>query len=228
MTLEDRAAASAAGPGEAGAGRDRLVRSIDNGRRVSEVLREIAETWPEERVTLGDLIDLFGDRGHGLLMLTLTLPNLVPIYLPGLSAVTGLPMAFVALQMALGVRHPWMPRFLRRRSVAVTDLRRIVERAEPWLRPVERVLRPRLHALTDGVAKRLIGALCVVLALLLSLPIPLTNIPLAAPVAVFSLGVAERDGVAVSIATVGSVAALAFVFTASWALLAGVLAFLGL
>jgi hypothetical protein len=47
-------------------------------------------------------------------------------------------------------------------------------------------------------------------------------------VAVFSLGVAEHDGVAVSVAAVGSVAALAFVFTASWALLAGVLAFLGL
>lgn len=191
---------------------------IDDGRRVTEVLREIANTWPDERITLGDFVDLFGDRGHGLLMLTLALPNLVPIYLPGLSAVTGLPIASIAVQMALGTRHPWLPGFLLRRSIPIADLRRVVERAEPWLLPVERVLSSRLKPLAHGLPKRLMAAMCVVLALMLSLPIPFTNIPLAAPIVIFSLGVAERDGLAVAVAAVGSIAALGFVGTASWAL----------
>jgi hypothetical protein len=201
---------------------------IENGRDVSDVLREIVNTWPDERISLGDFVDLFGDRGHGLLMLTLTLPNLVPIYLPGLSAVTGLPLAFLALQLALGMKHPWFPIFLRRRSVAVADLRRVVERAEPWLRPVERVLHSRAHTLAHGVAMRLMAAVCVVLALLLSTPIPFTNMVFAAPLAVFSLGIVQRDGIAVAIAAAASVAAVGFVWTASWTLVAGALSFLGL
>jgi hypothetical protein len=204
------------------------VSQIDDGRRVTEVLREIANTWPDERITLGDFVDLFGDRGHGLLMLTLALPNLVPVYLPGLSAVTGLPLAAIAVQMALGTRHPWLPGFVLRRSVATADLRKVVERAEPWLRPVERVLQPRLSPLAHGLPKRLMGVVCVALALLLSLPIPLTNIPLAAPIVIFSLGVVERDGAAVAVAAIASVAAVAFVGTAAWALVGTALAFLGL
>ena len=74
--------------------------------------------------------------------------------------------------MALGTRHPWLPGFLLRRSIPIADLRRVVERAEPWLLPVERVLSSRLKPLAHGLPKRLMAAMCVVLALMLSLPIP--------------------------------------------------------
>lgn len=228
MPLERRAAASAPHPMEAGVpNADEVGRSIEDGRQVSEVLREIANTWPDERISLGDFVDLFGDRGHGLVMLTLALINLVPIYLPGLSAVTGVPLAAVALQMALGLRHPWLPGFLRRRSMAIADLRRIVDRAVPWLRPVERVLQPRVEMLARGVAMRLMAAVCVVLALLLSLPIPFTNMVFAAPIVVFALGAVQRDGIAVAVSAVASIAAIAFVSTASWGLITGALAWLG-
>lgn len=204
------------------------MQQIDDGRNVSEVLREIANTWPEERITVGDFVDAFGDRGHALLMLTLALLNLVPVYVPGLSAVTGLPLAAIAFQMALGTRHPWLPGFLLRRSMAVVDLRHMIDRAEPWLRPVERVLRPRLEVLAHGIPKRLMAAVCVVLALLLSTPIPFTNMVFAAPIAVFSLGAVQRDGIAVAVAAAASIAAVAFVFTASWTLIVNALSFLGL
>lgn len=227
MSLE-RPAAEAAKYGQAGSeAANRAAQSLGNGRRASDVLREIANTWPDERISLGDFIDMFGDRAHGLLMLTLALPNLVPIYLPGLSAITGLPIATVALQMVLGRKHPWLPGFLRRRSIAVADLRRVVERAEPWLKPVERVLRPRAPVLAQGALVRVMAAVCLLLALLLSLPIPFTNMPLAAPIAIFALGVIEHDGAAVGVAAAASAAALAFVGTAGWALSASALAVIG-
>lgn len=229
MTIHNPASRPVADPGTARlATAGDVADSIANGRRVSEILREIAETWPEERITLGDFIALFGDRGHGLLMLTLALPNLVPIYLPGLSAITGLPLAAIALQMALGVRRPWLPPLLRRRSVAAADLRRIVERAEPWLRPVERVLRPRLFTLTRGVSARLMAAFSVALALLLSLPIPFSNMVFATPLAAFSLGVVQRDGAAVAVAAVTSLAAVGFVVALWGTVLLGALGWLGL
>jgi hypothetical protein len=201
---------------------------LDGHRSVSSLLAEMAETWPGEHISLGDIIDTLGDRGYGLLMLTLTLPNLVPIYLPGLSAVTGLPLAAVALQMALGRPRPWLPDFLLRRSVAKTDFQRLVLRALPWLARIERVLKSRLDGFAHGPVERLIGAVCVVLALLLSLPVPLTNIPLAVPVILFSLGVLERDGAATLIGAAAAIAATVFVFTIGWAAMKGFLLLLGL
>src|SRR3546814_12176131 len=62
---------------------------LDGHRSVSAILSEMAESWPSDRITLGDFIEVLGNRGHGLVMLTLTLPNVVPVYIPGLSAVTG-------------------------------------------------------------------------------------------------------------------------------------------
>jgi hypothetical protein len=199
---------------------------LDGHRSVSAILAEMAESWPSDRITLGDFIEVLGNRGHGLVMLTLTLPNVVPVYIPGLSAVTGLPLAAVALQMALGRPRPWLPRFLLRRSIARSDFQRVVKRVLPWLARVERVLRPRLQQFAHGPAERLIGVACMLLALLLSLPVPLTNIPLAIPVALFALGVLERDGAATLIAAVAGTAATAFVLSVGWALFAGTLAFL--
>src|SRR3546814_3591898 len=127
-------------------------------------------------------IAVLGNRGRGLVMLTLTLPNVVPVYIPGLSAVTGLPLAAVALQMTLGRPRPWLPGFLLRRSIARSDFQRVVIRVLPWLARIERVLRPRLRRFAHGPAERLIGFACMLLALLLSLPVPFPNIPLAFPV----------------------------------------------
>ncbi len=202
-------------------------KQLDGYRSVSAILAEMAESWPEERITLGDFVEVLGERGYGLLMLVLTLPNVVPIYLPGLSAVTGLPLAAVALQMAIGRRRPWLPEFLLRRSVARSDFQRVVKRVLPWLARVERVLRPRLQKFAHGPAERLIGFVCMLLALLLSLPVPLTNIPLSFPVALFALGVLERDGRATLIAAAAAVAAVGFMLSLSWAVLAGALAVTG-
>ena len=229
MTAEHRTTEPADSHAETRAATASIIAdSIDDGRSVSEVLREIANTWPDERISLGDFVDLFGDRGHGLLMLTFALPNLVPIYIPGLSAVTGIPAAVIALQMALGLRHPWLPGFLLRRSMSINDLRRIVERAEPWLLRIERVLQPRAEALARGVLKRLMALVCIALALFLSLPIPFTNMIFAGPLAVFALGVIQRDGVAVTVSALASVAAIVFVCIAWWGLVRGALSFVGL
>lgn len=208
--------------------RPAIAYPLNGHRSVSAILADMAQNWPRDRITLGDFVEVLGDRGYGLLMLTLTLPNVVPIYVPGLSAVTGLPLAAVAAQMALGRPRPWLPAFLLRRSVARSDFQRVVIRILPWLARVERVLRPRLQQFARGPVERPIGVVCMLLALLLSLPVPLTNIPLSFPVALFALGVLERDGRATLIAAIAAVAAIGFVLSLSWAVLTGAVAVIGI
>jgi len=159
-------------------------------QRVSDLLVELASTWPHERVSLGDVTQLLGERGYGVLMLVLALPGAVP----GVASIAAIPLALVALQLAIGLPRPWLPRFLAARSLSRTEFARMVERVAPHLSRIERLLRPRLVVLTGPVGERVIGVACLVLALLLTVPI-LFNWPLVVPIALMALGVLERDGV---------------------------------
>ena len=51
-----------------------------NGRRtVGMLLRELLDRYPEEEISLGDILDFFGDRAFGALMLALALPMATPL-----------------------------------------------------------------------------------------------------------------------------------------------------
>jgi hypothetical protein len=163
-------------------------------QRVSDLLQLLSRTWPEKRVSLGDVTRLLGDRGYGVLMFVLALPGAVP----GLSSIAAIPLALVAVQLAIGLPRPWLPRFLAARSLSRTDFARMVERVEPYLMRIERLLRPRFALLTGPIAERLMGVMCLALALLLTVPI-LFNLPLIVPIALMSLALLERDGVLAAI-----------------------------
>jgi hypothetical protein len=163
------------------------------GRRLADILAEISQRSDPE-LRLGELIEAIGDRGHGLLIAAFALPNVLPVYLPGLSAVFGLPLVFVALQLVLGRHRLWLPRALLGRSISRALIARLAVALAPWLARLERALKPRWPEVMGPVSERLAGVLAVLLGLLLSLPIPLTNIPLAAPLVLLGLALAEEDG----------------------------------
>jgi hypothetical protein len=179
--------------------------------RVSELLDLLARTWPNERISLGDITRLLGNRGYGVLMLVLALPGAVP----GISSIAAVPLALVALQLAIGLPRPWLPRFLADRSLSRADFLRMVERADPYLNRVERLLRPRLAVLTGPVGERVIGVLCLALALLLTIPI-LFNMPLVVPIALMALAVLERDGVLAAVGGVVGCLAIGAVALLGW------------
>jgi hypothetical protein len=63
--------------------------------------------------------------------------------------------------------------------------------------------------MSSYVAERLLGAVFVVLASVVSLPIPLGNQPPAIGIALISLGLVERDGVFITFGLIVSVIAVA-------------------
>jgi len=186
-------------------------------RRFSAILRLFAAS-PQERIAVGDLLDGFGDRSFGAAMLLLALPNLVPLP-PGASTVFGLPLILIAAQMALGMRAVWLPDAIRRRSIATSVFSKVVNATRPYLRRAERLLTPRLQFMLSPLARRSIGAGCVVLAILIALPIPLANFLSGLSVAAFALGLLRHDGAAVLIGWIAasvSVAATVLVSGAVW------------
>ncbi|MFI5018023.1 MAG: exopolysaccharide biosynthesis protein, partial [Dongiales bacterium] len=132
-----------------------------------------------------------------------------------------LPLVFIAFQLVLGRRNLGLPRVLARRSVARATFARMAAAIAPWLARLERALRPRWPEFLGPMAERLAGLLAILLGLLLSLPIPLTNIPLAVPLVLIGLGLAERDGLILAIGlAVGAIVAIAVLALGSALILA--------
>jgi hypothetical protein len=198
---------------------DRPPSAIDpHDEPISAVLRHILEL-DEARISVEEIADAFGSRAFGALLFAFSVPNLLPLP-PGSSTVLGLPLVFLAPQVAIGMRHPWIPKFLARRTVDRVQLRKAFNKILPRLAKIEKLLKPRLGIMFGEIGDRLIGLVCLLLALVLILPIPLGNLLPAASVAALSLGLATRDGllalIGYALATV-SVAVLALTAGATFA-----------
>ena len=162
--------------------------------RISEALDGLRTRHPGPRVSLGDLLDALGDRGFGLIVLALALPNGIPgPTLPGFSAIFGVPLVLMGSQLLRGWREPRIPRGFRRRSVTRDGFSRFLDRALPRIRRVERWLRPRESWLTNVGGGRLAGLAVILMGIVLSLPVPLGNLPIAWSLVVLALGLLEED-----------------------------------
>lgn len=169
---------------------------VDAQRRTSDILLEVLTQEGAERVSIGELIDRLGDRAFGVLILLCALPNCVPGP-PGVSTVTGTPIVIFSLQLLFGSPRPWLPAFLRRRDFSRAEFLKLVRVAEPWIRKLERVSRPRLGFLVDGMAERFAGLVVFLLSVVLILPVPLGNLFPAIAIGIIALALMEQDGLAI-------------------------------
>ena len=180
-----------------------------NSTALSDLLLALAQDPARERISIGDLLAALGERAFGALIFIFAFPNVLPTP-PGTSTLLGAPLVFLAAQLCLGWR-PWLPAVVAQRSISRIDYARLVGRIHPWLVRAERLLQPRLRSLTRFPMEHVIGLVCLVLALLLVLPIPLGNVLPALAISLLALGLLERDGLWVLAGLVAAAAALALV-----------------
>lgn len=183
--------------------------------RIAVALRRLAEGFDAPTVTLGVIADRLGPRAFGFIILFASLPMIIPS-LPGVSTVFGLVILAAALQIAVGRRRIRLPRRFRRYTLASAKVRTLVRKALPTIERIERVVRPRWIALTRGRALNAAGALIVLLAIVMALPIPGANPPPAVACALMAIGILERDGVVVALGALVGLAALALAISIVW------------
>lgn len=149
---------------------------------------------PDEALRLEDLLAGLGKRVFGMLLVIAAIPAFIPV--PGLAgAISGPLTVIVGVQLLLGMRRPWLPRFISRRGPYRHTLIGFERRISPLLARVERRIRPRLSAVLDyRPAAMFTGLLVVLLGILLALPIPFTNYLFGALMMAFALALLERDG----------------------------------
>jgi hypothetical protein len=169
--------------------------AVGDGLPLSQLLRTLADDTTRERIAVADLLRALGDRAIGALLFIFAFPNILPVP-PGTSAVLGAPLVFLAAQLALG-RTPWLPGVISRRSMSRADFRGMILRVAPWLERAEKLLRPRFGMLTFPPFEYGVGLICLLLATVLVLPIPLGNMLPALSISVMALGLTQRDGYAI-------------------------------
>jgi hypothetical protein len=174
------------------------VRFKDTDRSLAEALRAVRESIRGESVTLGQLLELVGEQGLLLFVMLLMVPFLLPVSIPGVSTLFSMVVIFVGIGVVLN-RLPWFPRRLLERRIATATLLPALDKGSQLLQRIDRVIRPRCLALTDGGSiNRLNGVMLIVGGVLLLFPlgfVPFSNTFPGLAVLLLAAGIAQRDGV---------------------------------
>lgn len=182
-------------------------------RPFSAVVEDIG-VRPHKKLYLGELVDAFGERGFGALMLFLGLLNILVGAVPGTTTILGAPLLLISLQLVTRQDQVWMPKWAMKSSIERATYRNAVGKIMKPLRMVERLSRPRLSVMTSEVSEVLIGAACAALCAILVLPIWGGNLVPALIVATFGFGMMQRDGVVILIAWAGVAGVGVFIWLA--------------
>ena len=163
-------------------------------RRTSEILRQILADNPLDKISVEQILKGLGTTSFGTSMVVFSIPEVIPIPIPGMSAIVALPEALLGTQMMLGKKEVRLPKALLKRSIPRKAFEKAVKAILPFLEKAERQVKPRWEWASSPAAKRFLGAFVLVLACVIALPIPMTNMPPAIAIFIIALGLVERDG----------------------------------
>jgi len=110
------------------------------------------------------------------------------------SAIPGLILAVMAVQLILGRAEPVLPHFITTRRLPTKQLLQLGGRSIHILKYLEKAVHPR-WPMTFDVTKRAVGTMVLLLTIVLLLtPVPLSNIAPAMVISLISLAYVEEDG----------------------------------
>ncbi len=147
------------------------------------------------KVTLGDILDLAGERTFGFLFVLLSFPSALPIPAPGYSVPFGIAMFLLAVQLLVGREEPWFPPDWRNHGFEAGKVRHTLNVGLPWLRRIESISRPRLTKVcTTAPGRIVIGLAIALMSISMMIPIPGTNTLPAIGIFVTGFGLLDDDG----------------------------------
>ncbi len=167
------------------------------------IVDEAIDHAEDGRVALRALLNAWDDRSYGPLFILLGFFGGTPLaVIPGAAAVVGGVITVLAIQMAFGKAHPWLPGALLRQSVSVKSLISARDKAAPTLAFIDRHITERWTWAANDLMRRLAAVIVAALGLAM---IPFDAVPflVAAPawtVVLFGVAITARDGLVMTLA----------------------------
>ncbi|MES2861750.1 MAG: exopolysaccharide biosynthesis protein [Pseudomonadota bacterium] len=188
-----------------------------DARPFSRVLEDIGAK-DDPKLYLGELVNAFGERGLGALMVFFGLINAIASPIPGSTTILGAPMLLICLQLVLRRDQLWMPRWALDSSLPRVNYRATISKVRKPLLFIERMSRPRLSIMSSEVSEILIGIVTTLLTIIVMLPLFGGNLFPSLFVALFGFGLMQRDGALILAAWAGVAGFCIFVW-AAWELI---------
>lgn len=163
-------------------------------RSLSENLSRSLGEDEESDIELKSILDNVEEQGFGLLLMVLSLPSALPVPAAGYSTPFGILFILLGMQMLLGRRRPWLPEWAARRKMSRGFAKKAIGGATRWLTFIEKLVHPRLKWISSPFGSRFLSFVVVVMAILMTLPIPTTNTFPAAVIFLIGVGLSEKDG----------------------------------
>lgn len=181
-------------------------------------LERILKYPDNANISVRELLGGLESRAFGIPLAALSAGELVPVPIPGFSLVISVPMAAIGAQMIADRERLYLPKSLLNRRISSRQVKRIVRSMLPAVRRIDRFSQSRASIVTGTAGRRLAGLAVFLLALLIALPIPGTNAPLAMIVFIMAMGLIRGDGLLIAAGLVLTVVATILMGSAATAL----------
>lgn len=167
--------------------------------RLEDILDDLGNSGNGEKTSVGEMLDAFKNRSLGVLLTLLGALAAIPVIggLPGAPLVLCV-LIFVAIgQSIFAYGGLWAPERIRRVEINSAKLAKGIDRAKPWARRIDGLVKNRLAWLAEGkIATTAIVTSATILALSF---LPLSFVPwgVGAPalaITAFGLALLGKDG----------------------------------
>lgn len=180
--------------------------------RASTLLEQLKSDLPETRVSLGWLFDYARFRSPETLILILAVIGVIP----GVATPVGFLLMLLALALVFEYELRALPSFVAARGLSSSHLVRAIERAVPYLRWSETLVRHRDTALAETL-RPIATAVILLLSCTLLVPLPFSNVLPSLAIGFIAFASLEADGLLLSCALATAALSLVVTSVTIWA-----------
>lgn len=187
---------------------------MSQAMKLTDVLEKIHRDTDGQKLKVSEVVESLENRGYGPLLLAAALFTVLPTGgIPGVPTFTAFIIIFIAVQILVGRKFPWIPKFLSKRSIKKQKFESARKKVEPYTKKFDTLLKPRLQWMVSASALRAVAALCILLAITMPFleVVPFAAILPALAIAIMSLGLTANDGYAVAFGII--VAVMGFILS---------------
>jgi len=162
----------------------------------TQIIEDLVNKSSADKVLVGDIVDSMEAIGFGLALLIFSLGIISPLP-PPFPSIISLPLVVFSAQMTIGMNAPKLPIWIAKKEIKRSVLAMMVQKSSPYIRKVERILKPRLTFMTSIIAERVVGFFLLGFSSFILVPLPLSNFIPGLGILITSFGLMGKDGLVI-------------------------------